>query len=159
MILPPKLKDFKANYRGISSETFLKVGAYITPESNYYNQRIIFPLYDLNNSLKGFDAVSYNKEIQPKVLRSKNTDTTTFFGFEDSILSGDFKRNDTIFICEGLFSALSFIELGYKGVFNFGVASIEGKLGVLYRNNIKNIVLVGDYDKVGFEFNKEMNFY
>ena len=38
VILPPKYKDLKASYRGISSATFLKVGAYIAPEINYYKK-------------------------------------------------------------------------------------------------------------------------
>ena len=153
--LPPKDKEFKASYRGISSATFLKVGAYISPETNYYKKRIIFPIYNRKNELISFEAVSFDKEILPKVLRPKNVDTTTLFGFENIILNNDFKRNDMVFICEGLFSALSFIEIGYKGIFNFGVGSIGSKLEILYQNGIKYIVLVGDFDKVGRKFNSE----
>ena len=155
IILPPKDKLFKAFYRGISSATFLKVGAYITPEINYYKKRIIFPIYNRKNELISFEAVSFDKEVLPKVLRPKNVDTTTLFGFENIILNNDFKRNDIVFICEGLFSALSFIEIGYKGVFNFGVGSIENKLEVLYQNGIKYVVLVGDFDTAGRKFNSE----
>lgn len=155
VILPSKDKDLKAFYRGISSATFLKVDAYITPETNYYKKRIIFPIYNRKNELISFEAVSFDKEVLPKVLRPKNVDTTTLFGFENIILNNDFKRNDIVFICEGLFSALSFIEIGYKGVFNFGVGSIENKLEVLYQNGIKYVVLVGDFDKVGRKFNSE----
>lgn len=156
VILPSKDKEFKASYRGISSATFLKVGAYVTPETNYYKKRIIFPIYNRNNELISFEAVSFDKEILPKVLRPKNVDTTTLFGFENIILNNsDFKRNDMVFICEGLFSALSFIEVGYKGIFNFGVGSIENKLEVLYQNGIKYVILVGDFDKAGRKFNSE----
>ena len=155
IILPPKDKDFKASYRGISSATFLTVNAYIAPETNYYKKRIIFPIYDRKNELISFEAVSFDKEVLPKVLRPKNVDTTTLFGFENIIFNNDFKRNDIVFICEGLFSALSFIEIGYKGVFNFGVGSIENKLEVLYQNGIKYVVLVGDFDTAGRKFNSE----
>ena len=155
VILPPKDKLFKASYRGISSATFLKVNAYIAPETNYYKKRIIFPIYNRKNELISFEAVSFDKEVLPKVLRPKNVDTTNLFGFENIILNNDFKRNDIVFICEGLFSALSFIEIGYKGVFNFGVGSIENKLEVLYQNGIKYVVLVGDFDTAGRKFNSE----
>jgi hypothetical protein len=155
VILPPKDKEFKASYRGISSSTFLRVGAYITPESNFYKKRIIFPIYNRKNELCSFEAVSFEKEILPKVLRPKNIDTTTLFGFENILFNNDFKRNDIVFICEGLFSSLSFIEIGYKGIFNFGVGSIENKLEVLYQNGVKYIVLAGDFDKVGRNFNIE----
>lgn len=156
VILPPKLKDFHANYRKISSKTFELIGAYVTPDFNYYKSRIIVPLYCSKNKLKGFDALSFSKEITPKVLRSKNCDTKTFFGFENLLFSLLFKRNDTIFLCEGFFSALSFLELGYKSVYNFGVSEISSKLEVLYQNNIKNIILSGDNDQTGRTFNTEM---
>lgn len=155
VVLPPKDKDFMASYRGISSKTFLKVGAYITNEQNYYKKRIIFPIYNRKTELCFFEAVSFDKEITPKVLRPKNIDTTTLFGFENIILDKDFKRNDIVFITEGLFSALSFIEIGYKAVFNFGVGSIENKLEILYQSGIKYVILVGDFDKVGRKFNSE----
>jgi DNA primase len=155
VILPPKDKPFKATYRGISSKTFEKVDAYITNEQNYYRKRIIFPIYNRKNELISFEAISFDSEVLPKVLRPKNIDTTTLFGFENKILNNDFKRNDIVFICEGLFSSLSFIEIGYKGVFNFGVGSIENKLEVLYQNGVKYVVLAGDFDTAGRKFNSE----
>ena len=156
VILPPKLKDFQAKYRGISSKTFNLIGAYITPDSNYYKSRIIVPLYDYKNKLKGFDAISFSKETTPKVLRSKNCNTKTFFGFENLLFSTEFKRNNILFICEGFFSALSFLELNYKAVYNFGVSEISSKLEVLYQNGIKTIIFVGDNDQAGRSFNTEM---
>jgi len=153
IFLPPKYKDFKQNYRGISPKTFSKVSCFITDSNHYYKKRLIFPLYNYKKELQGFDAVSTSKDIVPKVLRSKNCKTDNFFGFEDLLNQEDFKEANTLFINEGLFSALAFIELGYKAVYNFGVASIEDKLEVLYKSNIKQIVLVGDKDSAGFEFN------
>lgn len=52
--------------------------------------------------------MSTNKNIQPKVLRNKGVDTSKLFGFEH--LLGE---SDSAFLTEGLFSALSFWELGY----------------------------------------------
>ena len=160
IFLPPKHKDFKQSYRGVSPKTFSKVNCFITPLDHYYKKRLIFPLYDYKGNLKGFDAVSTSKDIVPKVLRSKNCDTSSFFGFENLLgesLYGDyFKEKDTVFICEGLFSALSFIELGYQGVFNFGVGSIEDKLEVLYNKGIKQIILSADKDEAGWKLNSEM---
>lgn len=155
IILPQKYKDFKASYRGISPKTFLKVNAYITPDSSFYKKRIIFPIFNRKSELISFEAVSFNKEVLPKVLRPKLVDTTNLFGFENLILNNDFKRNDMVFLCEGLFSALSFLEIGYKGVFNFGVGSIENKLEVLYQNGVKYVILAGDFDTAGRNFNSE----
>lgn len=155
VFLPPKYKHFEINYRGISPETFKKVGAYLTNHEHYYKYRIIFPLIDINNTLKGFDAVSVKSGITPKVLRSKNTNTTEFFGFENLLKDTSFKKTGTLFICEGLFSSLSFIELGYRSVFNFGVGNISDKLKAIYQSNVKVIVLCGDNDEVGRKFNSD----
>ena len=159
IFLPPKYKDFNEygkSYRGISPETFAKVNCFVTDSEHYYKKRLIFPLYDYKNNLKGFDAVSVFKDTVPKVLRSKGCLTDSFFGFENLLGQDFFKNKDTVFISEGLFSALSFIELGYQGLFNFGVATIEDKLEVLYKKGIKQIIFCGDKDEVGFKFNSEM---
>ena len=150
IFLPIKEAMFDKYYRGVSAETFEKIGAYYTFKDSYYGKRIIIPIYNINNELILFEAVSTNKNIQPKVLRNKGVDTTNLFGFEN--LLGE---SDTIFITEGLFSALSFWELGYQGLFNFGVASIKDKIKTLHLKGIKNIILAGDFDSAGKQFNKE----
>ena len=132
------------------------MNCFIPPLDHYYKKRLIFPLYDYKGNLKGFDAVSTSKDIVPKVLRSKNCDTSSFFGFENTLGESYFKEKDVVFICEGLFSALSFIELGYQGILNFGVGSIENKLEALYKKGIKKIFLVGDKDEAGWKFNSEV---
>ena len=148
--LPIKDKDFNKTYRGISSETYKKVGAYSTFSGTFYQKRIIFPIYNINNELILFEAVSTNKNIQPKVLRNKGADTSILLGFEH--LLGE---SDSAFLTEGLFSALSFWELGYQGLFNFGVASIKDKIKTLHIKGIKNIILAGDFDEAGKQFSKE----
>ena len=148
--LPIKDKDFNKPYRGISPEVYKKVGAYSTFVETFYQKRIIFPIYNIDRQLILFEAVSTNKNIQPKVLRNKGVDTTNLFGFEH--LLGE---SDTIFITEGLFSALSFWELGYNSIFNFGVATIKDKIKTLHIKGIKNIILAGDFDSAGKQFNKE----
>ena len=150
IFLPIKEASFTKPYRGISAETFEKIGAYYTFKEAYYGRRIIIPIYNYKNELRSFEAISTSSKIQPKVLRPKNILTTDLFGFEH--LLGE---SDTIFIAEGLFSALSFWELGYQGLFNFGVATIKDKIKTLHIKGIKNIILVGDNDEAGRTFNKE----
>lgn len=150
IFLPIKEAMFDKPYRGISAETFEKISAYHTFKEAYYGRRIIIPIYNYRNELKSFEAISTSSKIQPKVLRPKSIDTTNLFGFEH--LLGE---SDSAFLTEGLFSALSFWELGYQGLFNFGVASIKDKIKTLHIKGIKNIILVGDFDSVGKQFNKE----
>ena len=148
--LPIKDKDFDKPYRGISAETYKKVGAYSTFVETFYQKRIIIPIYNYRNELKSFEAISTSSKIQPKILRPKGSDTTELFGFEN--LLGE---SDSVFICEGIFNSLSFIELGYDSIFNFGVASIKDKIKTLHLKGVKNIILAGDADSAGKQFNKE----
>ena len=150
IFLPIKEAMFDKPYRGISAETFEKISAYHTFKEAYYGKRIIIPIYNYKNELRSFEAISTNVKIQPKVLRPKNVLTTGLFGFEH--LLGE---SDSAFLTEGLFSALSFWELGYQGLFNFGIASIKDKIKTLHLKGIKNIILAGDADSAGKQFNKE----
>lgn len=150
IFLPIKDKDFSKTYRGISQETYKKVGAYSTFNETFYQKRIIIPIYNYKNELRSFEAISTSSKIQPKILRPKGSDTTELFGFEH--LLGE---SDSVFICEGIYNSLSFMELGYDSIFNFGVASIKDKIKTLHLKGIKNIILCGDNDSAGRTFNKE----
>ncbi len=148
--LPIKDKDFNKPYRGISTETFKKIGAYHTFKEAYYGRRIIIPIYNYKNELRSFEAISTSPKIQPKALRPKNVLTADLFGFEH--LLGE---SDTLFLCEGIFSALSFWELGYQSIFNFGLGNIKDKIKTLHIKGIKNIILAADNDEAGKQFSKE----
>jgi 5S rRNA maturation endonuclease (ribonuclease M5) len=148
--LPIKDKDFDKPYRGISAETYKKVGAYSTFIETFYQKRIIIPIYNYRNELRSFEAISTSSKVQPKILRPKNVSTFDLFGFEN--LLGE---SDSVFICEGIYNSLSFMELGYNSIFNFGVASIKDKIKTLLLKGVKNVILVGDADSTGKQFNKE----
>lgn len=150
IFLPIKEATFDKTYRGISPSTFAKIGAYYTFKEAYYGKRIIIPIYNYKNELRSFEAISTNAKIQPKALRPKNVLTADLFGFEH--LLGE---SDTLFLCEGTFSALSFWELGYQSIFNMGVASIKDKIKTLHIKGIKNIILAADNDSSGRTFSKE----
>ena len=150
IFLPIKEAVFDKPYRGISAETFEKINAYHTFKEAYYGRRIIIPIYNYKNELRSFEAISTNVKIQPKALRPKNVLTADLLGFEH--LLGE---SDSAFLTEGLFSALSFWELGYQGLFNFGIATIKDKIKTLHLKGVKNIILAGDADSAGKQFNKE----
>jgi DNA primase len=150
IILPKKFKEFEAPFRGISIETFKKICAYVTRPNTYYQGRIVIPLKDMFGDEVGFEAVAVSKELQPKVLRAKGLETDRLFGFEDLI-----QKNKPLFICEGVFSSLSLIEFGYSSVYNFGVGNIEDKVNTLKYFNVKEVILVGDKDSAGFEWNQK----
>lgn len=149
MFLPIESGKFDKNYRGISISTFQKVGAFYTIEGTYYQKRIIIPIRDIDRNLKGFEAVSTNKNIVPKILRPKLCDTSELLGFEEYIDS------DTLFITEGIFSALSFVECNYNAVFNFGVGSIKPKIKKLLMRGVKNVIIASDNDTTGDKFYQE----
>lgn len=150
IFLPIKDKDFNKTYREISPEVYKKVGAYSTFIETFYQKRIIIPIYNYRNELRSFEAISTSSKVQPKILRPKNVSTFDLFGFEN--LLGE---SDSVFICEGIYNSLSFIELGYDSVFNFGLGNIKDKIKTLHLKGIKNIILASDNDDAGRNFNKE----
>ena len=150
IFLPIKDKDFDKPYRGISPEVYKKVGAYSTFIETFYQKRIIIPIYNYRNERRSFEAISTSSKIQPKILRPKGSDTTELFGFEN-LLGG----SDSVFICEGIFNSLSFIEWGYNSIFKFGIATIKDKIKILHLKGIKNIILATDNDEAGRSFSKE----
>ena len=147
--LPVQYKAFTKEYRMISPETFTEVGAYYCEVGSYYQKRIIIPIKDIDGINRSFEAISTSKKMLPKVLRPKNIKTHNLFGFENLV------KTNTIFICEGIFNALSFKEIGYDGVINFGVATIKNKVRKLLRLGVKNVIIAGDNDDVGHQFNRE----
>ena len=150
IFLPIKDKDFNKTYREISPKVYKKVGAYSTFIETFYQKRIIIPIYNYKNELRSFEAISTSSKIQPKILRPKGSDTTELFGFEN-LLGG----SDSVFICEGIYNSLSFMELGYDSVFNFGLGNIKDKIKTLHLKGIKNIILASDNDEAGRSFSKE----
>jgi DNA primase len=153
--LPKKYKDFNIPYRGISKETFEKVKAYITLTTEYYGNRIIIPMIDVYGKERSFEAVTV-KGATPKILRPKVD--IDFFGLENLI------EHDEVFICEGIFNSLSFIDCGFSSVTNFGTGSALDKIGGLIKKGVKRVWLCGDPDSVnpktqksaGREFNKKL---
>jgi len=154
--LPTKSADFTENYRGISGETWAKVGAFLS-DAPRWKDRIIIPHYISNHKmvvgdiLVGFEGRSLVGD-EPKILRPKGVNVHKHWLFEQLI------QGDELFLCEGDMSALSFIEFGYNAISNFGVGSIFEKLSCLYDSGVKTIYLAGDNDKIGREWNKSNYF-
>ena len=156
IFLPPQAKQFSnilkaETYRGISKETFDLVEAYITSKENYYSKRIIFPMYNYKNELVSFEAISTSQKILPKILRPSGLNDD-YFGFENLICQNQ-KCQNLVVICEGLFSALSLIEIGYSGLINFGVGCNIEKISGLLDKGITHILVMGDKDVAGFTLN------
>lgn len=166
IFLPPQAKLFSSmlkeeTYRGISKSTFDFVEAYITPKENYYSKRIIFPMYNYKNELVSFEAVATGKlppliikgkEVEaPKILRPSGLNDD-YFGFEN-LIGQNQKCKKLCIICEGLFSALSLIEIGYNGLINFGVGCNIEKISGLLDKGVTHILVMGDKDKSGFALN------
>jgi hypothetical protein len=153
--LPKKYKDFNIPYRGISKKTFEKVKAYITLTTEYYGNRIIIPMIDIYGEERSFEAITINNAV-PKILRPRVD--IDFFGLENLI------EHDEVFICEGIFNSLSFIDCGFSSVTNFGTGSALGRIGGLIKKGVKRVWLCGDPDSVnpktqksaGREFNKKL---
>ncbi len=141
--------------RGISKEVLDRLEVFYCSRGKYKG-RLIFPVKDTEGTLLGFDARIYtpkgHTKIEPinpqaKYLRPSSFKTA-------GIVYGTYKSaySDTIILTEGVFDALSWIELGYPAACNFGLlqASPE-KAGMLLATGATKIACGFDLDKAGFE--------
>lgn len=109
-----------------------------------FRGRYIFPIFDKHGNTIGFGGRSTNK-LEPKYI---NTPTTAFFTKKDILYNySNAKKYPEIYVVEGYFDALSFIEAGKENVVAImGTSFTEEHLNMLKG---KKIILSLDNDEAG----------
>jgi len=110
-----------------------------------FSNRIIFPVYDLQNRLIHFNARSLEKEAYLRWMSSPCCDVVS--PINNYLFNTDkFNTNKTVFITEGVSDGLSLLEIGCTNVFSsFG---LEPRLEA-YKNiweNTTKVVVIYDND-------------
>ena len=141
--------------RGISLELLTEMRVYYCVLGRYRG-RLIFPIYDAFEKLIGFDARIYilpgHPPIEPmnpqaKYLRPSYVKTRDIL-YGLSAISG----TDYVVITEGVFDALSWLELGVPAVCNFGLGSPSAtKVGSLLATGTTEIMNGFDPDPQGMQ--------
>lgn len=116
-----------------------------------YSERIIFPIYDLNNKIVGFSARALG-EAQPKYLNSKDNKifhkSNLLYNLNNAI--EQVKKTKTIYIAEGPNDVIAFYRVGITNcVCVMGTAFTEQHVELLSKIGVKNLILAYDGDEAG----------
>jgi len=162
VILPPNAFDITWEVRGISGTLMKKLGAYYCDRGKYKG-RIIFPMYDMHKDLIGYtswiateEALGDFKEhlVEPERAHAKYLHSyglvTADFIYPTNLNELNLEYYGSIHLCEGLFDALSLIELGYPAVCNFGLGEPSiSKIGEVMALGHDKVTPAFDNDKAG----------
>jgi len=150
IILPPKNGNIRNGYRRISKQLYQDLNCYLT-KTGKYKGSIIFPV-TYKGRVVGFESKNWKKS---KYIHSYKFDAKTFiFGYE---YLQRLNKNYIVFT-EGIFDALSMLQLGIPATPNWGVADNFGELKInqLIELGIETIYISFDKDKAGREAEKEI---
>ena len=150
ILLPPKTGEVRNKYRGISSSLYKELSCYVTKIGKYKGS-IIFPI-KFEGKFVGFESKNFKTS---KYIHSWGFDAKSFiFGYEYLEKLG----KNYVVIVEGIFDALSMLELGIPTICNWGVANNFGdrKLNQLIELGVETVYLSFDKDIAGQEAEKEI---
>lgn len=164
VILPPKAFDITWEVRGISAEFLQELEVYYCERGKYCG-RLIFPIKGVNDELLGYTSWIANEEalgdfkdrlVPPtrehaKYLHSYGLKTADVI-YPTTNESVELKIGQGLHLTEGLFDALSLLQLGYPAICNFGLGAPSFiKIGEVFSMGYTELVPAFDNDKAGLE--------
>lgn len=130
-------------------------------ENNYllndvYRNRIMFPLFDLNGKVIGYNGRVYNGETENKYVNSKETDIfkkrEVLYNYHKA--KDECRKKKTVIIMEGQLDVIRAYQVGVKNC----VASLGTAFGkeqaMLIRKLASNVILCFDGDDAGLKATK-----
>jgi len=164
VVLPPKAFDIVWPVRHIGAEIMRDLGVYYC-EKGRFRGRLIFPITNVDGVLLGYTswvataaALGEFKDrlvdaVRPdaKYLHSYKMNTSNLL-YPTQCSDMDLKHEQGLHLTEGLFDALSLIQLGYPAVCNFGLGAPSiNKVGEMLSMGYEVLVPAFDNDKAGME--------
>lgn len=144
---PPGI-PFYRDYRGISKETYKKLGA-IECTKGWYEGRICFPIMQEGKCL-GYDCRTL-VSAKEKYLRPKGCDAKEWLYPLD--LAREYKIKRAI-LCEGIFHSINYFDkielpeaLSFFGSKNFSVTNVQQLLGL----GVEEVIVFPDNDTPGWD--------
>ena len=144
---PPGV-PFNRDYRGISAETYRKLGAIECTRGRYEN-RICFPITQEGKCL-GYDCRAL-VDMKPKYLRPKGCDAQKWLYPFDLARESKIKR---AILAEGIFHSINFYHqtgipetLAYFGRHNYTTYKTQLLLGL----GVEEVIVFPDNDKAGWD--------
>ena len=160
-LLPPDsgISLPKEGVRGISYQLLKDLKVYYC-NIGKYRGRLIFPVYDISGKVLGFDARIYTipgaipidpinphaKYLRPSYMKTKD------IAYGVSYIFHKWGTVDSVIVTEGIFDAISWLELGIPAICNFGLGSPSSeKIGMLLTIGVQNVLNGFDLDNAGIE--------
>lgn len=151
--LPPVDFYIDESIRGISREILKDLGVYYCSHGRYKG-RLVFPIRDAYGNLLGFDARIHTEDV---VLPNAKYLRPTSMRTKDCLYPLDYlyKNSGTldmsrIVLVEGVFDALSYIQMGVPALANFGLSTPSPeKIGRLISLGCDELCLGLDKDTAG----------
>lgn len=143
--------------QGFSRELLLKSGLVRASEKkkdgffDLLRNRVIFPIYQYNQSVIAFGGRGLEKEAQPKYL---NSPETPIFSKRRNLYGLSFARNamrdkSEVFLVEGYMDCLKMSQAGITNVVaSLGTAFTEEQAALLHRY-VEKVILLYDGDEAG----------
>lgn len=164
VILPPKAFDITWDVRGISGELLRDLGVYYCERGKYCG-RLVFPIMDIDGVILGYTSwiatekslgEFANRLVPPtrehaKYLHSYGL-TTANVVYPVLAAELDLQHHEGLHLTEGLFDALSLIQMGHPAVCNFGLgAPSTEKIGMVLSMGYSSIIPAFDNDAAGLK--------
>lgn len=133
-----------------------KAGLIIKNNSGYtdtYNDRIMFPLFDLTGKIVGYSGRVYNKEIKPKYFNTKETKIfkkgETLYNYHKAKES--VRESGQLIIVEGFMDVIRMYTIGVTNVVATMGTAVTKNQALLMKRLSEEIILCFDGDEAGNE--------
>ena len=151
--LRSKLYDLLKN-KNYSDDLLIKSGIVIESNNKIYDSflnRIIFPLYDLDNKVVGFSGRIYEDSDQSKYMNSKDSEIfhkgEMIYNYK--LAKEESKKKKHIIITEGFMDVIGLYKYGIKNVIaTMGTAVTTKQISIIKKLS-NNIILCFDGDNAG----------
>lgn len=147
ILIPPGEPWDEDGYRGISIDTYRKLGA-IRCDRGWYVNRICFPVY-LGGELVGVDARALGADMQPKYLRPKGCNCREEWLYPFDLVKASNPKY--VVLVEGIYDSIAvFDKLGPVGLSIFGTENFSmSKLRLILKTGCEEVVMFFDKDEAG----------
>lgn len=154
--IPLGAECFDRTYRGISVNTYNAFHAFTYSGDNAVEDRIIFPLYNIDGEIGSFHARRLFSDVKPKYVNYPKGREKGFFPPDPETLLG------SVILVEGVFDVLNLYDKGLRNVVSsMGLSQVSKsdrdgthmleKYALLKLQGINTIYIMYDGDKAGQE--------
>lgn len=119
---------------------------------DFFSQRIIIPIYDIQGNVVGFSGRSINDDVQPKYLNSLTTKLFNKSNILYNLNNIINDKNDTLIVVEGFMDVIAYHRSGYKNVVGLmGTFITPNHIDIINTIGIKHIIMSLDNDQAGID--------